>query len=132
MIGIDTNVLIRYIVQDDPQQSKLATTYIENKCTKKTPGFINHIVLCEIVWVLKRAYGFEKDVIVRVLLEILSTKELMVDKSSEVRIALEIYLNGTADFSDYLLGINNQISGCKHTCTLDKKAAQSEYFILLT
>ncbi len=60
MTGIDTNVLVRYIVQDDPAQSALATTFIEKNCTAKKPGFINLIVLCELTWVLKRAYRAER------------------------------------------------------------------------
>jgi predicted nucleic-acid-binding protein len=54
MIGLDTNVLVRYIVQDDVEQSKLSTTFIEGRISSTNPGFINHIVLCEIIWVLKK------------------------------------------------------------------------------
>ncbi len=52
MVGLDTNVIIRYITQDDPDQSKIATAFIERYCTVDNPGYINQIVLCEIVWVL--------------------------------------------------------------------------------
>lgn len=56
MIGLDTNVIVRYLVQDDEQQSKLATDLIEDQCSSESPLFINEITLCEIVWVLKRDY----------------------------------------------------------------------------
>jgi predicted nucleic-acid-binding protein len=56
MIGVDTNVLVRYIVGDDPKQSKLAITFLEKTCSKENPGFVNLIVLCELVWVLRGAY----------------------------------------------------------------------------
>jgi len=59
LIGLDTNVLIRYIVQDDEQQARLATDVIENQCSIENPAFINEITLCEIVWVLKRAYHYD-------------------------------------------------------------------------
>jgi len=57
MIGIDTNVLIRHLVQDDPGQSRAATHIMTKQCTRDDPGFINRIVLCEMVWVLESAYG---------------------------------------------------------------------------
>ena len=74
MIGVDTNVLVRYIVQDDIEQSKDATRFIEKRISSSNPGFINQIVLCELVWVLKRAYGYEKTIIFEVLEKILQTK----------------------------------------------------------
>lgn len=58
MTGLDTNVLVRYIVQDDPKQSKLATECIEQRCTSESPGFVNLVVLCELTWVLARGYGY--------------------------------------------------------------------------
>ena len=62
--GIDTNVLIRFIVQDDPEQSKRATDFLKNHCSEEAPGFISMVVMCEIVWVLRRAYGYSKSNII--------------------------------------------------------------------
>jgi predicted nucleic-acid-binding protein len=67
MIGLDTNILLRYIVQDDPIQSGIATTFIETHCTAKTPGFVCNIVLVELVWVLEGGYGYDKNSIITVL-----------------------------------------------------------------
>ncbi len=64
MIGLDTNVLVRYLSQDDPEQARITTEYIENNCNKNQPAFINHIVLCETIWVLQRAYKVNKTLIV--------------------------------------------------------------------
>jgi predicted nucleic-acid-binding protein len=64
MIGLDTNVLVRYVAQDDSLQSPIAAEFIETVCSEKHPGFINHIVLCETVWVLDRCYHTDKDTIV--------------------------------------------------------------------
>jgi predicted nucleic-acid-binding protein len=75
LIGLDTNVIIRYIVQDDEQQAKLATDLIESQCSSENPVFINEITLCEIVWVLKRAYGYEKTVIINILRQLLVSRE---------------------------------------------------------
>lgn len=64
MIGLDTNVLVRYITQDDPQQAEQATRLIETRCAGADPGCIAQIVLCELVWVLSRAYGYSKPQVV--------------------------------------------------------------------
>ena len=60
MIGLDTNVLVRYITQDDSRQSEVANHLIETRCSRSNPGHIGQIVLCELVWVLRRAYGYDK------------------------------------------------------------------------
>jgi predicted nucleic-acid-binding protein len=64
MIGLDMNVLVRYLVQDDPGQSSKATQVIAQRCMRDAPGFVNRIVLCGLVWVLKSACGYSKDRIV--------------------------------------------------------------------
>ena len=124
MIGIDTNVLIRYIVQDDVEQSKLATKFIEGRISSTNPGFINYIVLCEIVWVLKSAYRYEKPVIINVLQRILQTKEFIVENADVAWIALKEYEKDDADFSDYLIAVLNRFSGCDFTITLDQTASK--------
>jgi predicted nucleic-acid-binding protein len=132
MIGIDTNVLIRYIVQDEPEQSKIAAGFIENQCTSPSPGYISQIVLCEIVWVLKRAYKYDKEIIVDVINQILLTKEFKVENSQNAWLALKEFKTGKADFADHLLGISNNKAGCNYTITLDKTASLSSNFKLLT
>jgi len=131
MKGLDSNVIVRYVVQDDPRQSALASEFIENKCTTENPGFINTIVLCELVWVLKRAYKYPKDLIVEVLNTLLDSKELKVEKATDARQAVLLYAQGQADFSDYLIAVYNKREGCDYTVTLDKKAAKSKDFKLL-
>ena len=82
MIGLDTNVLVRYLVQDDPGQSRKATQVIAKRCTRDDPGFVNRIVLCELVWVLESAYGYSKDTIVAVLEKLLRTSQLKISNCS--------------------------------------------------
>ena len=130
MIGIDTNILIRFIVQDDPRQSRIATNFLERHLTKENSGFISQIVLCEVVWVLKRAYGFEKAVIVRVIRQILDTTELTVEHADSARQAVSDFEKGNADFSDYWIGLSNQFVGCDYTVTFDSKAASHPSFRL--
>lgn len=132
MIGIDTNVLIRYIVQDDPDQSKTASQYLEQNCTVDSPGFLNHLVLCEIVWVLKRAYKYDKVIIVEVLKKILMTAEFSIENSDLVWKAMKEYELGQADFSDYIIGLSNLQNNCEYTVSFDKSVADFPGFVILT
>jgi predicted nucleic-acid-binding protein len=127
MIGVDTNVLIRYIVQDDQEQSKIASRFIERRISSSNPGYINHIVLCEVVWVLRKAYHYEKTIIMKVLERVLQTKEFIVENSEVAWIALKEYEKGGADFSDYLIAVSNRFAECGFTVTLDKTAASFKY-----
>jgi len=131
VIGLDTNVLIRYIVQDDPEQARLATQALEAQCTSKSPGWINVIVLCELIWVLARGYGYDRQLISAVIRRILSSPELLVEEDEAVWQALKVYEQGTADFSDYLLGFLNHRAGASPTLTFDRKAAKEFFFELV-
>jgi predicted nucleic-acid-binding protein len=131
LIGLDTNVVIRYLVQDDKKQSAAATRFIEKSLTMDVPGCINHITLCEIVWVLQRCYGVTKQQL-RVILEaLLTTKQLIVENAEVAWKALRAYDADSADFCDALIGQANIHSGCEHTVTFDKKAASLPGFDLL-
>lgn len=132
MIGLDTNVLIRYIVQDDEQQSLLAANLIENQCSAENPAFINEITLCEIVWVLKRAYRYDKIVILTVLKQLLCIDEVYISSHAEAWATYYDYQTGNADFSDYFIARINKKFGCPFTFSFDKKACQNENFKLLT
>jgi predicted nucleic-acid-binding protein len=124
MIGIDTNVMIRYIVQDDPQQAAVATKLIEETCSLENPGYINCIVLCEIVWVLRRNYKLDKTGICQVIEQIMRTDKLTVEAIQLVWRALEEYKDSKADFADCLLGQKNLHAGCQYTATLDDAASE--------
>jgi len=123
MIGIDTNVMVRYIVQDDPGQAKAATKLIEQSCRADRPGFINHIVLCELVWVLRRNYKLDKANICRVIEQIMRTDTLLVEDIQLVWRALQTFKESKADFADCLLGQKNMQAGCQFTATLDDAAS---------
>lgn len=123
MIGIDTNVIVRYIVQDNPKQAKAATKLIEQTCSTDNPGFINHIVLCEIVWVLKRNYKLDKQRICQVIEQIMRTDRLMIEDIQLVWKALETFNETKADFADCLLSQRNLQAGCQYTATLDDAAS---------
>ncbi len=132
MIGIDTNVLVRHLVQDDPRQSRVATQVITKQCTREVPGFINRIVLCELVWVLESAYGYSKETIVNVLDKLLRTSQLKIEDAQSAWTSFRMYQKGKADFADCLLGSTNRLSGCDSTATFDHAASRLDGFQLLS
>jgi predicted nucleic-acid-binding protein len=129
--GLDTNVLVRYLTQDDPKQSALATQCIESECTPDNPCFIGQIVLCEMAWVLETNYNQTRDQIATIIERLLQVGQLEVMDSDVVWRALADYKASNADFPDHLLARINQSRGCTSTLTLDKKAARQPRFELL-
>lgn len=118
MIGLDTNVLVRYLTQDDDHQWQQASALIQ----QNQPCFIAHIVLCELVWVLRGAnYGFRKDDITNALEAMLHSAAFEFESRSTVDQALQRYKQGKADFSDYLIGAISRQSGCVETASFDVK-----------
>ncbi|MBX3303391.1 MAG: type II toxin-antitoxin system VapC family toxin [Nitrospira sp.] len=132
MIGVDTNVLVRHLVQDDPRQARVATQVITTQCTRENPGFINRIVLCELVWVLESAYGYSKETIVNVLDKLLRTSQLTIEDAQSAWTAFRMYQRGKTDFSDCLLGSSNRSDGCDSTVTFDQAASKLDGFRLLS
>ena len=127
MIGLDTNILVRYIVRDDPIQTDTATRLIETRCTADEPGFISLVVLVELVWVLGSGYKYPKPLIVSVLTKLLSVAELVVEETDMARMAQNAYETGDADFADYLIGIVHRAKGCTSTLTFDRRASRSPW-----
>lgn len=130
MIGIDTNVLVRYIAQDDPRQSPKATKLIEQVCDSATPGFIGLVVLVELVWVCESCYGAARVEVVEILRRILSIRQLMVQEAEIVWKALRAFEAGTADFSDCLIERMGNAAGCSAMMTFDKAAAAAGMALL--
>jgi predicted nucleic-acid-binding protein len=131
MIGLDTNILIRHLTQDDPAQSRKATQFIKQHLTRETPGFINRVVLCELVWVLESAYHYPKASIVTALEHVFRTSQFHIEDLQDAWRALRLYQNGLADFADCLLGVINRRLGCERTMTFDHDAARLDPFELL-
>jgi predicted nucleic-acid-binding protein len=118
--GIDTNVLVRYITQDDPRQSAVAAQFIEEGCSVEQPGYVNHIVLCEIAWVLQRCYQTSRKETLRVIEQILRTEQFRVQDPQVVYLALNLARAGKADFADYLSVSINKEADCRQTVTFDE------------
>ncbi|MDY0005009.1 MAG: type II toxin-antitoxin system VapC family toxin [Polyangia bacterium] len=122
MIGVDTNVLVRYLVRDDEPQAMLAEAFLRSSCTAKRPGFISRVVLCELVWVLERAYRFPREEIASTIDGLGRTVELRLEDLPAVWRALELYRSGKAGFADALLSVTNLSLGCEETVTFDTQA----------
>ncbi len=131
MIGLDTNVLVRYLIQDDPAQALLATKLIEENCSKHSPRRLSLVVLCELVWVLSSAYRYPKKTIVDALAQHLIPSELEVENEQVARLSLDAYKNGAADYADYVIGFSNITSGCDVTYTFDHNFADDRTAKLL-
>ncbi len=132
MIGLDTNVLVRYIVQDDEKQTQLATKAIERGADSGEIFFINQVVLCELAWVLKRCYAAKPDAIAKVLEQILRTAHFRVQGIDAAWRALKEYRTASADFADCLIAQQNRTAECNETLTFDRNAAKARDFRLLT
>ena len=130
MTGIDTNVLVRYLTRDDPDQHKWAKTFLTS-LTPEDPGFLHPIVLCELVWVLKAAYKYPRKEITSVLEVLLQTRQIEIGDRDAVRAALASYRSSSADFADCLIGRLNSEAGCKITATFDESAAGVESYHLI-
>lgn len=131
MKGLDTNILVRYLVRDDSPQTALAERFIETECTVESPGFISHIVLCELAWVLTSGYGYSQHDSLKALQQMLRVTQFRIQSPQIVWQALADTRKGRADFSDYLLARANSSHGCEYTATFDKKAGGHEIFRLI-
>ena len=123
MIGIDTNVLVRYIAQDDPAQSRKAAALIERECSESNRGFVGLVVLAEVVWVAASCYSASREVQAQLIRRILETRQLFVQEAETVWQALHLFEKGRADFADCLVERTAAVAGCDRVVTFDKAAA---------
>jgi predicted nucleic-acid-binding protein len=130
MIGLDTNVLVRYIMQDDVRQSSLATKLIEG-LSVDAPGFITLVSVIELTWVLESAFELNRSQIVEVFQRIMSVDVFKVDRVGIVASALRIYANSKADFADCLIERFSAHAGCAKTMTFDRHAAKTGGMVLI-
>lgn len=124
MIGLDTNVLLRYLVQDHPAQSRRATEIIERRLSEAEPGFVSLVTILEIVWVLKSLYKRTRQQIANDVEMILAADTLEVQNEQEVYHAVVALRNGAGTFEDALIGALGIWRGCSSTLTFDEKAVQ--------
>ena len=124
MIGLDTNVLVRYLAQDDRRQSAAATRLIE-ALTVEEPGFIAHATLVELAWVLESCYDATRATVRDTLSDLLRTRTLRLQDAETVARALRAFATGHADFSDCLIAAASTAAGCGAVYSFDKAAIRN-------
>jgi predicted nucleic-acid-binding protein len=129
MVGLDTNVLIRFIVQDDPRMSALAGELLES-LTPDRPGFVSQVVMAETYWVLSRTYRLPRPACLQAVKALVETESLEFDDAEGVVRALSLAELG-ADFPDALIHSANELFGIEETVTFDRKAASQLCWRLL-
>jgi predicted nucleic-acid-binding protein len=130
MIGLDTNILVRYITLDDPVQALRAAQIIERNLTPDQPGFVSLVTIVELAWVLESFYEFSGEQIATAIERILQIATLSVQNEREVFTAMISLKTNTASFDDTLIGALGAWAGCTSTLTFDRKAARLKDFEL--
>lgn len=130
MIGLDTNILVRYLAQDDPIQSAKATEIIERRLTEENPGFVSAVAMVETVWVLERAYRLGSDEIAAAIERTLQIDVLVVENEQEVFTAMIGLKQGKGAFADAMILALGARAGCSYTLTFDQKASRLSGFRL--
>jgi predicted nucleic-acid-binding protein len=130
MIGLDTNVLVRYIMQDDAKQSLKAATLLES-LTVEEPGFVSLVSVVELGWVLSSSYDLDREQVAQALELMMRTKTVVVDRADEVMKALRVFKASSADFADCLIERTAASAGCAKTMTFDGGAAKAAGMTLI-
>jgi predicted nucleic-acid-binding protein len=128
MIGLDTNVIVRYLTQDDPVQSPKATELIERGLTEEESGFVSVVAMAETAWVLERIFGLTAEAIAAAIERMLEVDVLVVESEQEVFTAMIAVKEGRGAFADALIGALSARVGCSHTVTFDHKALRLTAF----
>nr|WP_294508307.1 type II toxin-antitoxin system VapC family toxin [uncultured Rhodopila sp.] len=130
MIGIDTNVLVRYLAQDDPDQSAAAELF-EHRLSAAHPGFISVVAIAETVWVLERSYRLDRKDIAAAIERVLQADALVVENEQEVFTSMIALKEGRGSFADALIGALGAAAGCSCTVTFDRQALRLGEFELV-
>jgi predicted nucleic-acid-binding protein len=128
MIGLDTNVILRYLLQDDPKQTRQANQIVDRELSEQNLGFISLVTVIEIVWVLRSLLKQNPSQISSHLENLLTADSLEVQNEQQVFDAIFALKRGTGEFDHALIGALNAWSGCSYTLTFDRKAARMPRF----
>lgn len=131
MTGLDTNVLVRYLTEDDPAQARKAASLIATVVARGERCFVSAVVLCELAWVLRGAYEVSKADLLTTLDRLMATAQLQIGDKDVVRAAIDAYRKGRADFADYVIGAGNLEAGCTNTATFDRRLREHGAFQIL-
>ena len=130
MVGLDTNVLVRYIMQDDPAQSAKATALIES-LDADNPGYVTVVSVVELYWVLTSCYERSNADFQQVMQVLLQTRQMVVETADQVQRALRVFGQGKADFADCLIERAAAAAGCERTMTFDVRASKHAAMTLI-
>jgi predicted nucleic-acid-binding protein len=129
MLGIDTNVLIRFLVRDDQTQFEKARKLLKREVSSSRRVFINQLVLLETEWVLRSRYGLAKTQMLETISGLLDAPDVQLEDEPSIEEAVFVWRDANADFADCLIGARNRRLGCKATATFDTKALKLPGFI---
>jgi predicted nucleic-acid-binding protein len=129
MIGLDTNVLVRYLVEDDAAQNARAAKRIATATRAGEPLFVSCIVVCELAWVLSVAYKTPKRELIAVLRRLLRASQLAFERGDQVERALDAYEAGRGDLADYIIRETALVHGCDAVLTFDKALLKESGFV---
>ncbi len=121
LVGVDTNVLLRAVVDDDPRQTTLVRTFLEGD----QQVFVNTIVLIELVWALRTQMGFPRERVLDLIGALMERSDIEFSDRESVLLALGICRRQKVDFADAIIAVSNTAAGCRHTLTFDQKAAKA-------
>lgn len=132
MIGLDTNLLVRFIMEDEPIQSRKVRHIIERRLTEHNPGFVSLATLLETAWVLESIYRQSRQQVAEAIHRILQIETFVIQNEQEVYTAMIALETGKGSFEDALIGALGKWAGCTSTLTFDRKASRMEGFELVS
>lgn len=128
MIGVDTNILARHVLQDDPIWSEAASRFLRDVCSPARPGYVNPVTLAELVWLLRQQPGYDRQKLVALIEALLADENLVVGSRSAVVAALDAFRQGPAGFADCLVAELDAEAGASPTYSIEKKALKHTRF----
>jgi len=129
MLGVDTNILVRFLVRDDEVQFEKARKLIMREVAAGRCVFVSHLVLLETEWVLRSRYRLSKNLIVEAISGLLDSSDVQFEDEPAIEEALFVWKDTSAGFADCLIGVKNRRLGCRATVTFDAKASRLPGFI---
>jgi predicted nucleic-acid-binding protein len=129
MLGIDTNVLVRFLVRDDEAQFEKARRLIKREVAAGRRVFVSQLVLLETEWILRSRYGLPKFETVATVSGLLDAADIQFEDEAAIGEALFVWKDSAADFADCLIGARNRRLGCRATATFDAKASKLPDFL---
>ena len=129
MLGVDTNVLVRFLVRDDEPQFEKARKLIKREVAAGRSVFVSQLVLLETEWVLRSRYSLPKNLIIETISSLLDATDVQIEDESAIEEALFSWRDANVDFADCLIGARNRRLGCRATATFDVKASKLPGFI---